>query len=248
MSISSSVSPRYATRALSAVANAHLYTTASAKSSSVTGDKASDNASTVVTLSNRALDLMQRRQVSEADAKTFKDILTKANVANAEDPKTFLQGLSAADMEVLRKVHSLADPINISSLSNEGAANLLAQPGSAQDLNNDGLTAVGAGYYMTFPPRNAPESFKTAWASATSGMSELDVPMHLISAVGLANIGLEPGDPRWRNPYADPGYDYRGAVDNVMSSLQHQFEQNMISFEQYQHDRTFYGHLLSAMG
>lgn len=246
MYISSSVMPSHATRASSAAADFYRSSTASAKSAAVRDGKPSDTPSTVVTLSNRALELMQRRQVSEAEAQTFKDIL--AGAADAKDPKAFLMGLSAAQMEVLRKVHTLADPINVSSLTNEGAANLLEQPGSAQDLDNDGLTAVGAGTSMAFPPRNAPESFKAAWASATAGMSEFEIPTHMIFAAGLANIGLEPGDPRWRNPYADPNYDYKGAADDIMRSLKYQFEHNMIPQEQYRRFEAFYSRLSNAMG
>lgn len=203
----------------------------------------------VVTLSKKAIEQMQRLKISTENVQQFKDILAKANASKAQaDPKAFLHSLSSSDMEVLRQVHCLADSINISSLSQEGAANLLIQPGSAQDLNNDGLTAVGAGYGFTFPPQNAPESFKAAWASATEGMSGLDIPTHMIFAVGLANIGREPGDPNWRNPYADPSYDYQGAVSRSMDSLKFSYEHGGMSMERYQREMDFYTRLTKAMG
>ncbi|MFA7281993.1 MAG: hypothetical protein WC100_18070, partial [Sterolibacterium sp.] len=64
-------------------------------------------------------------RVNDKDTQQFEVILSKANTANAQaNPKAFLSNLSASDMEVLRKVHSLADPIDVSSLTSEGAANL----------------------------------------------------------------------------------------------------------------------------
>ena len=47
--------------------------------------------------------------------------------------------MSAEELDVVRQAHSLSESINISVLSDEGAANLLNAPGHTQDLNNDGL-------------------------------------------------------------------------------------------------------------
>ena len=79
-------------------------------------------------------------------------------------------------------------------------------------------------------------------------MSDLDIPTHMLFAVSLANPGAMPGDPDWRNPYADPGYDYKGAINGIMDHLKDAFGQNMISLQKYQHDQAFYTRLLSAMG
>ncbi|TAN68134.1 MAG: hypothetical protein EPN17_09845 [Methylobacter sp.] len=244
-------SSSYAVKTAASDGNLHSAATSAIKTS------AGPNA--VVTLSSKALELMQVRQVSDEAAQQFKDILAKANTSNAQAaPKAFLNGLSPTEMETLRQVHSLGDSINVSSISNEGATNLLVQPGSEQDLDNNGLTSVGAANGFTFPPRNAPESFKAAWASASEGMSFKDIPTHMIFAVGLANIHydpstgktttVEPGDPNWRNPYADPGYDYKGAVSSIMSSLEYQHTHNMMSHEKYRNDMNFYTRLSKRMG
>lgn len=239
---------------------ASMYAAAASTAGKAVAAKTPDSGSaTRVTLSNRALDLMQKRQVSADEQDRFKDILARATAANAADaPKSFLGTLSAADMEILRKVHSLAEPIDIPSLSNEGAANLLVQPGSAEDLDNNGLTSIGAGNTFTFPPRNAPESFKAAWEATTAGMSFADIPTQMIFAVGLANIRvddrtgavrtLSPDDPEWRNPYADPAYDYRGAVNNIMGGLEDGFKRGLLTREIYTKDMAFYGRLAKALG
>lgn len=131
------------------------------------------------------------------------------------------------------------------------------QPGSARDLDNNGLTSIGAANMFTFSPENAPEAFKVAWASATDGMSFADIPTQMIFAVGLANIhydartgrvtSTEPRDPGWRNPYADPGYDYAGAVADLMGKLKHEFLQGLLTTAQYQHDMSFYTRLADAL-
>lgn len=250
MSVSSVVASRYtAIFATSGTSTCAAKNTDSGTATTPPSTQTNTDSDVEVTLSSRALELMRRRQISSADAQQFKGILAKANALNAQaDPKAFLKSLSSWDMEVLRQVQCLADSINISSLSHEGAANLLAQPGSAQDLDNNGLTSVGAGNSFTFPPQNAPESFKAAWASASEGMPEMDIPTHMIFAVGLANIGREPGDPNWLNPYADPNYDYRGAVSDSMGSLKFSYEHGGMSPELYQRELDFYTRLAKAMG
>lgn len=201
-----------------------------------------------VTFSAEAVELMRRREVAATSVQQFADITAQAQAANAQaNPKAFLNSLSSAQMEVLRQVHSLADPIHIATLSQEGAANLLVPPGCQQDMNNDGLTTTGAGNSFAFPPRNAPASFKAAWANASEGLSPLEIPTQMIFAVGLANIGREPGDPNWQNPYADPGYDYQGAVNGIMDSIEYAFKMGMMSNDHYQRDISFYRRLSEAM-
>lgn len=203
----------------------------------------------VVTLSAKALDLLRARQISDDTARQFKDILARAEAADAQrDPKAFLNSLSPSDLEVLRKVHGLADAIDVPSLGREGAANLLAQPGAARDLDDNGLTSVGAANSLAFPPENAPESFKAAWASVTDGMSFAEIPTQMVFAVGLANIGRQAGDANWRNPYAEPNYDYKGAVDNVRNALKYEYAHSLIPQAQYQHDMGFYTRLANAIG
>lgn len=98
--------------------------------------------------------------------------------------KGFLAGLTAQDLTLLQQARGLADTINVASLSEEGAANLLLGRDMQVDLNNDGIVEVGAGRMMTFPPLNAPQAAKDAWAAATAGMSERD-RMSLSGYIGL---------------------------------------------------------------
>ncbi|WP_126756137.1 hypothetical protein [Aliidiomarina taiwanensis] len=79
-------------------------------------------------------------------------------------------------MAVLQQAHALANTIDIQNLSAEGAANLLIQPDPnlQVDYNNDGMTEIGEGRLISFPPPNAPEHVKRAWQEATEGLNELD--------------------------------------------------------------------------
>lgn len=216
-------------------------------------------ASATVTFSAKAQELLKAREVSESQQETFRQILQKAEVANAQaDPKAFLHSLSGAEMDALREVHSLAQPIDLAAVNDEGAANLLIQPGSARDLDNNGLTTVGASHLIAFPPNNAPESFKAAWASVTAGRSFGDIPSQMILAIGVGNIHVDPttgqavtvspDDPQWRNPYAEPNFDYAAAVQRTMDGLRDDRLHNRMSEAQFQHDMDFYERLSRAMG
>jgi len=216
-------------------------------------------ASTVVKFSDQALTMMRQRQVSEAQQATFKDVLQKAQTDQAQsDPKGFLRTLTAVELSAVQSAHCLGQPIDVNSLNQEGAANLLVQPGAEQDLDNNGLTSVGAANMFTFPPNNAPESFKAAWAQATEGRSFGDIPAQMILAAGLANLrpdptsgnvtAISPDNPEWKNPYADPDYDYGAAVSNTMDGLKHDRSHNLISEAQFKHDMDFYEQLHKALG
>jgi hypothetical protein len=211
----------------------------------ISNPAARDLTANIAVLSDKSVALMHQRKMSDKDVETFQNILQK--VQQTSDPKTALRSLSADELDVVRQAHSLAEPINISVLSDEGAANLLTAPGHTRDLNNDGLTTIGEGNMFTFPPDNAPASFKAAWEEASDGLSIMDIPTHMIFAVGLANIGREPGDPNWVNPYASADYDYGAAVSEIIESVEYQYNHSMISFEQYQKNMSFYNKLTDAM-
>jgi hypothetical protein len=222
---------------------------------SVTATSSTD---AVVTLSTKAQAMLAQRHVPEATGEAFKAILAKAQAAGAEtDPQGFVQRLSAAERQVLRQVHCLADPIDPAGLSFEGAFNLLREPGASVDLNNNGLTSVGAGNFLAFPPQNAPESFKEAWRKASEGISPMDVPTQMMMNIGLANIhvdpatgavrSVDPDSPEWVNPYANPGYDYRAEVERIIGGLNYEHQRGLISQPIYDREMAFYRRLSEAL-
>ncbi|MBC3764602.1 hypothetical protein [Neptunicella marina] len=132
--------------------------------------------------STKSQSLLQLRGLSEQQVSDFSALLTKAQAQQQEQHlsyKQVVQGLSADELKLLQQGNSLANPINTSMLSEEGAQNLFAQPDGSDlvDLNNDGIVEHGEAKTITFPPANAPEWVKKAWDEATADMSESDKMM-----------------------------------------------------------------------
>ncbi|TWU39486.1 hypothetical protein [Novipirellula artificiosorum] len=96
-------------------------------------------------------------QYASAEAPTdlggaFGSVLMKAYEQGAYvAPKPFLRGLSEAELKSVQNAHWLAEPINVDSLTEEGALNLLIPRAAQVDLNGDGFTRSGAAYGMKFP-------------------------------------------------------------------------------------------------
>lgn len=86
--------------------------------------------------------------------------------------KSFLRGLTTEQLSVLQGASSLANPIDVSAISEEGAENLLVDRDHLVDLDNDGFTDVGAAKLAQFPSPNTPQAVKDAWNAATSDLSE----------------------------------------------------------------------------
>jgi hypothetical protein len=92
-----------------------------------------------------------------------------SNVGYAE-PQGFLARLSEEELAVVLRVHSLADEIQVESLSDEGAMNLLLPSAAQVDLNHDGLTRSGRAYGIRFPDSSTPPKVVSAWEQVTAGM------------------------------------------------------------------------------
>jgi hypothetical protein len=145
-----------------------------------------------IQFSEKSLDLLSLRQLNQDEIQQFSDILSEAKNQQGSAKNTLL-AMTANELALVQKANSLADPINVSSLSEEAAANLLSQPDNSDkvDLNNDGIVEVGAARTIIFPPVNAPDNVKLAWESATADMSETDkfiLEFRMHSAVFGINI------------------------------------------------------------
>lgn len=146
------------------------------------------------------------RQAVEDNSATYEAVLTKAASSNGFDnPKAFLKSLSPSELTAVQTIHCLANPIDVDSLSEEGAANLLVSPDQAQDIDNDGFEMVGAAKTRMFPPPNAPASVKQAWKDATAHMSDSD--MMLLSGSFLATD---------QSAYIAPDADYADLVQRTI--------------------------------
>tara|TARA_R110002153_G_scaffold10418_1_gene41136 strand:- start:11698 stop:12723 length:1026 start_codon:yes stop_codon:yes gene_type:complete len=149
-----------------------------------------------IQFSEKSHNLLSLRQLSNDEIQQFSDILSEAKNQQGSAKDTLL-AMTANELALVQKANSLAHSINVTSLSEEGAANLLSQPDHSDkvDLNNDGIVEVGAAKTLIFPPVNAPAHVKSAWESATADMSEsdkmmLELRMHM-AVFGVNIEGVE---------------------------------------------------------
>jgi hypothetical protein len=187
---------------------------------------------TSIAFTNKAADLINRRQISAEQRETFLAVLEKTAGTTPSEAKVALKSLTAEESEAVRRIHGLADPYYINGLNDEGAYNLLCQPGSGKDLNNDGLLQIGAGLMYSFPPPNAPEEVQQVWEKATAGKSDGEklmlqmafAPMEIAAnirynarreAVGI----ISPTEPGYTNIYAQSGFTYKGLVNKYLEYL-----------------------------
>ena len=166
-------------------------------------------------------------------AESFGGVLTKAYDEGAYvDPKSFLKGLSKDEMKAVQNAHWLADPIQVDSLTEEGALNLLIPPAAQVDLNRDGLTQSGRAFGIRFPDSTTPPEVAAAWEQATDGMPPEELMIYELEMklpVLLANIEIdadgrfirqrEPGDADFVNPMNDGDYSYEKVTQDWIEHL-----------------------------
>lgn len=198
------------------------------------------------------------RQPTET-ADDFQVILEDAYRTQAyHAPQAYVQNLSKTQLATLQAIHHLADPINASQLTEEGAINLLLPPAAQIDLNHDGLTQNGKAYGIRFPDSRTPSEVVAAWDLATAGMDTGEKMVHELrmkTPVLFANIHVsadgqtvtvtEPGDPDFRNPQADPDYSYQDFAKASIESTE--YLKLQMSRDQYERDMQFWTSMLNAL-
>lgn len=131
-------------------------------------------------------------------------------VANGQG-RAFLKTLDAGSLAVLQEAAGLADRISVSTLSEEGAENLLVKPTEGIDRNHDGLLEVGIGKLIVFPPPDASPALRSAWASTIDGLDSGDVAM-LAFQLASPSIPIDGGAPKLADLSA-PDFDWNGWMD-----------------------------------
>lgn len=170
-------------------------------------------------------DLMNVRGVTDQERQHFAEIVQHAATTGGfQNPVDYIQSLSNQDIEVLRRVHSLAEPSGVRNTGVEGAVNLLLPPQNHTDLNNDGLVETGAAVGFVFPPPNAPQSVKDAWEETIKDMSSeerLLASAHFLGASISANIKFDSnGTPIGIYDHTDPEYtNIYGTTDGEWETL-----------------------------
>lgn len=188
----------------------------------------------------------------DAMGREFGEVLAQANREGGYvNPRGFLNDLSNEQLDVVRRVHWLADSIDVDSLSEEGALNLLLPPAAQVDLNRDGITQSGAANGLRFPDSTTPADVAQAWEQATDGMDwgdravyelQMKLPV-LVANMSFAPDGSlayqrQPGDPDFTNPMAAPDYSYTQAAQDQLDYLEY-FRQQ-IDPTRYQTDTAFW--------
>jgi hypothetical protein len=166
-------------------------------------------------------------------------------------PQTFLQTLDKEQLATLQQIHHLADPIQLTSLSEEASLNLLLPPDAQIDADHDGLTAIGVAFTFRFPDSNTPDRVRDAWMASVEGLNESDRMLYslqmsfpLISAKlhfdaeGNYSRSSYPGDADWTNPMGNPTFDYGKHASDWLRYLE-DFK-NQIPPDQYKRDHSFW--------
>ncbi|MCC7337282.1 MAG: hypothetical protein IT422_19505 [Pirellulaceae bacterium] len=182
---------------------------------------------------------------------TFGNVLMKAYEQGAYvAPKPFLKGLTEAELKSVKNSHWLAEPINVDSLTEEGALNLLIPPAAQVDLNGDGFTRSGTAYGIKFPDSTTPPEVTRAWDAATADMPEGDrmtYELQMITPNRFANMTVAPDgtvserdfdDPDWINPLTADGYSFKKVIQDWIDSLD--YFKNQMDPARYAKDRRFW--------
>ncbi|TWU38720.1 hypothetical protein Q31b_37980 [Novipirellula aureliae] len=182
---------------------------------------------------------------------SFGRILTKAYEQGAYvAPTSFLKGLSEAELKSVQNSHWLAEPIDVDSLTEEGALNLLLPQAAQVDLNGDGFTRSGVAYGMKFPDSSTSREVTQAWDAATADMPERDrmiYELQMMAPVLFANLTVAPDgtvsqrdfdDPDWVNPLTADGYSFLKETQSRIDSLD--YFKNQMDPTRYATDRHFW--------
>ncbi len=129
------------------------------------------------------------------DDKAFELIYKKAQDAKVDlsSAKKLLSSLSKSELSTLQKNKSLADPINIKNLSQEGAYNLLVHGYEDIDYNGDGFAEVGIAKDINILPQEAPHAFRQKFINTLKemqkgGASESDIGRATIITLGSYSL------------------------------------------------------------
>jgi hypothetical protein len=179
------------------------------------------------------------RGTSANDQTAYAAILNRAySQGGMDDPVAFLKSLTPQEQGVVQRAHCLADPFDASTMSKEGAYNLLLPEGYQVDFNHDGIQEVGAAKTFTFPPLDAPEQVKRAWLTATQNMDEGDMITYGLEMHGM-QYGINVNDQSSKALAPTDQIDsYREGVDKFLTSLEY-FKASM-SADQYVRDKAFF--------
>lgn len=166
-------------------------------------------------------ELMQGRKDFQApNAENFSAIYSKAQEEDLElsDAKQFLKSLSPSELKTLQNYSGLADSINIDSLSEEGAYNLLLPDKEQYDFDNDGSTEVGIGKRGSLIPQNMPADVRDAYLSAMNSLSDKERLMTSLLTFNPVSLEVRLGGEESSTPSVKMDYQYiKTKVESILN-------------------------------
>jgi len=106
----------------------------------------------------------------------FEEIYSKAKEekVSMSTAKDFLNSLSSGELSTLQHYTLLVNEVDVDSLSDEGAYNLLLHHYEKYDFDNDGFIQNGEGKSSELIPKNIPADEKQAFVNTLNEMDEHD--------------------------------------------------------------------------
>ena len=166
----------------------------------------------------------------------YKSILNDAYAQGGyASPKSFLNRLSQEQLATIQQVQHLADPIQITNLSEEAALNLLLPPAAQIDANQDGMVSIGAAQTVRFPDSQTPANVRDAWEAAVANVSPSDrftyelMMTHVLSP--FDSSGPSVPKPSSTEHFIEKANDWLSYLENFKSYM---------PIERYHQDKTFW--------
>jgi hypothetical protein len=177
--------------------------------------------------------LAKRHHATEREQSAFQAILKARQHASNLTDKQFLNTLTTRQMTDLFAYHNFTHPVQVNSLSDEGAANLLSSPDYQRDIDGDGLVEVGASKLFVFPAPDAPQEVHAAYAELTE-KEQFMINTRAFTKWFLQNreAYLAGDEESFTSIYQGPDTDYEKLVDELLLSVQQQ--RKYWTFEEYQ--------------
>lgn len=123
----------------------------------------------------------------------FEQIYTQAKDENVtiSTAKYFLNSLSKEELGTLQHHALLVNDINVNTISEEGAYNLLLHHYEQYDFDEDGYVSTGEGKHTSWLPRNTPQKEKEVLVETLNEMDEKDrfLSLMLLQPLKFEKIG-----------------------------------------------------------
>jgi len=157
-------------------------------------------------------------EVREPYKEGFEKIYTQAKDKNVtlSTAKGFLNSLSKDELSTLQHHTLLVDDIQVDSLSNEGAYNLLLHHYEQYDFDKDGFVSTGKGKNMPWLPTNMPNKEKEVLVET---LNELDEKERFLSLMLLQPLKFNPTGTSLSVAHNNDKMDYTAIMDRLESLI-----------------------------